>query len=313
MQHNNGVFILIVGVNASGKSTVIKPKYVKGRIKHYVNPDKLNDPDFPIVDGDILTPEARKRYALGNMNRFAAQCVDDWLENETFRNEGIGTESNLVAKRDGILFRKAKEYGMQTELYFVGIPLETAIQREQIRADSEEQDRIGVDKVTSRYRGLFNIQNHIDKGNIDVIKIYDNSRGKGEEYLILHIENGMTIFLHPEPPDWFMDANIKIPPMANLDKSVKEELKETLQNAREKMGKDSFVVSARPGDICEGEITAIDSFFAVTRKSEQMGIIHKLEDVPGLKDYKVGDIVSIEYDHAGNAKIIENNTSEIAY
>ena len=40
------------------RQNVIKPKHVKGRIKHYANPDKLNDPNFPVNENDILGPEA---------------------------------------------------------------------------------------------------------------------------------------------------------------------------------------------------------------------------------------------------------------
>ena len=82
---NNKIFILIAGANASGKSSIIKPKYVDGRVKNYLDPD---------------------RY-------------------------------------------------------------------------------------------------------VDVIQMYDNSRGIGEEQLLLHIEKGRTVYLAPEPPRWFREAKIR--------------------------------------------------------------------------------------------------------
>jgi predicted ABC-type ATPase len=97
---------------------------------------------------------------------------------------------------------------MQTELYFVGISLDTALQREQIRADKGEQEKINEDDIIRRYvNGIANIKNHIESGNVDLIKVYDNSRSKGEEQLLLHIEKGDTIFYHPNPPEWFRNTN----------------------------------------------------------------------------------------------------------
>ena len=226
MTLKKGIFILIAGANASGKSSVIKSKYVKERIKHYANPDKLEDPEFPIAEKDILGFKARVMHDEGNAARFAVACVDDWLESERHRKEGIATESNLVSTRDFRKFREAKAAGMRTELYFVGLPLETAIQREKIRAYRKEQKGIGADTVADRYRGIFNIQKHINEGNIDLIKIYDNSRGVGEEELVFHMENGKTIFLNPEPIlQWFKDAQalnpeIEIPPFLEKQEQI---------------------------------------------------------------------------------------------
>ena len=131
MTQAKGLFILIAGANASGKSTVIKPKYIKGRVKHYADPDriKLDDPDFPITEEDILSPIAREMRDTGQASKFAVQCVDDWLKSERHRSEGIATESNLVSNRDSRKFLEAKKYGMRTELYFVGLPLESAQKR----------------------------------------------------------------------------------------------------------------------------------------------------------------------------------------
>ena len=209
-----GLFILLAGANASGKSTVIKPKYVEGRVKHYLDPDRL----LPIAEKDILSDKARKVYTPESPGRFAVACMGDWLASERIRNEGIATESNLVAKRDGDNFATAKKAGMRTELYFVGLPLETAKEREVIRVAERKQDKIDHNTLEQRYKnGLPKIQKHIDSGNIDLIKIYDNGRGIGEEKLVFHMENGITIFMNPEPIlQWFQDAkslnpNIKIP------------------------------------------------------------------------------------------------------
>ena len=206
MNYEKGIFILIAGANASGKTTVIKPQYIEGRIKYYLDPDKLS----PIAESDILSTEALKYYKKNSPAKFAITCMEDWLASERIRSEGIATESNLVTKRDFKNFKKAKEAGMRTELYFVGIPLESALQREAIRASIGEQGKINEDVIVSRHAsGIANIQNHIDSGNIDVIKIYDNSRGIGEEQLLLHIENGKTVYLHPKPPQWFRYAKIR--------------------------------------------------------------------------------------------------------
>jgi predicted ABC-type ATPase len=49
----------------------------------------------------------------------------------------------------------------QTELYFVGISLDTALQREQIRVDKGEQEKINEDDIKRRYvNGIANIKNH---------------------------------------------------------------------------------------------------------------------------------------------------------
>ena len=205
MTPSKGIFILIAGGNASGKTTVIKPKYVDGRVKHYLDPDRL----LPIAESDILSSKTLEFYRKNIPARFAAECMKDWLASERICNEGIATESNLVTKKhDFDCFESAKKAGMRTELYFVGIPLETAIEREQLRAGEGKQKKIKTSDIARRYNGLFNIQKHIDSGNVDVIKIYDKSRGSGEEYLLLHIEGGKTVYLHPEPPQWFRDAGI---------------------------------------------------------------------------------------------------------
>ena len=204
---NNRIFILIAGANASGKSSIIKPKYVEGRVKRYIDPDRL----LPIAKEDILSDRAREVYKSESPDRFAVECMKDWLASERICNEGIATESNLVTKKhDFECFELAKKTGMHTELYFVYVPLETAIQREQIRANNKGQEKIPEQAIRIRHpKGLANIQKHIDSGNIDVIKIYDNSRGIGEEQLLLHIEDGMTVYLHLDPPQWFRDALIK--------------------------------------------------------------------------------------------------------
>ena len=200
MHVNNGVFILIAGANASGKTTVIKPKYVEGRVKRYLDPDRL----LPIAESDILSTEALECYKKNLPARFAVTCMEDWLDSERIRSEGIATESNLVTKRDFRNFKIAKEAGMRTELYFVGVSLETALQRKIIRADKGEQDKISDYVITTRHAdGLVNIPKHIDSGNVDVIMIYDNSRCRGEEQLLLHVEDRETVFRHPTPPEWF--------------------------------------------------------------------------------------------------------------
>ena len=215
MPEKEKTFILIAGANASGKSSVIKPKHVAGRVEYYFDPDRFeDDPDFShVTEKEILTSKALEYRERDLPSRFAIECIDNLFmpENKHIRNKGFATESNLVTSRDFEKFREAKEYGMKTELYFVYVPLETVIQRERIRAAKGEQKKIDLDRLIRRYdNGLSNIQPHIDSGNIDVIKIYDNSLGKGEEQLILHIEYGRTVYLHPEPPEWFKDAGIKI-------------------------------------------------------------------------------------------------------
>jgi len=92
MSQKKGVFILVAGANASGKSTVIKPNYVIGRVKHYANPDIYDDPDFPVIK-DRMSPKAQNAYESGKPDRFAIQCINDWLLSPSFRNEGISTES----------------------------------------------------------------------------------------------------------------------------------------------------------------------------------------------------------------------------
>ena len=196
---------MIAGPNASGKTTVIKPKYVEGRVKRYLDPDRL----LSIAEGDILNPKARREYELNHPARFASLCIKDWLASERIRSEGFATESNLVSKHDFKTFRAAKAAGMQTELYFVGVPLEVAIQREQARVAGGEQKKIEIVYLMQRYSGIFNIQSHIDYGDVDIVMIYDNSHGKGEEQLLLRVEGGKTIFRHPNPPEWFRSAGIK--------------------------------------------------------------------------------------------------------
>ena len=199
MDSPKGIFILIAGANASGKTTVIRPKYVKGRVKHELDPDRLSSDIRPY----ILSEKARNEYGSNRPGRFAFCCMKDWLASEHIYHEGIATESNLVSHVDFDNFRMAKDNGMQTELYFVGVPLEIALQREQSRVDKDEQEKIPENTIRRRHgNGIRNIKEHIASGNIDVIKIYDNSRGKGEEQLILHIENGKTIYLHPDQPEW---------------------------------------------------------------------------------------------------------------
>ena len=49
MAENKGLFILIAGANASGKSEIIKPKHILGRAQHYANPDILISYDTATV------------------------------------------------------------------------------------------------------------------------------------------------------------------------------------------------------------------------------------------------------------------------
>ena len=200
MSQEKGVFILIAGANASGKTTVIKPKYVEGRVKRYLDPDRL----FYVAEEDILSVEARKEYELKRPDRFAVECLKNWLASERIRSEGIATESNLVTKHDFKCFESAKKSGMRTELYFVYVPLEIAKEREEIRAINGKQRKISEKIIEQRHKnGLPNIKKHIESGYVDVVMIYDNSRGRGEEQLLLHIKNGKTVFRCPKPPEWF--------------------------------------------------------------------------------------------------------------
>ena|GEM_PF-6353173 len=303
MNSFENVFILIGGANASGKSSIIKPKYVAGRVKYHFDPDRFeDDPNFaPITDSNILTLKALKYRERGLPDRFAIECIDNLLkpENEHIRREGFSTESNIVSDRDSRIFEKAKECGMRTEFIFVYVSQEASIQQEEIRADKGDQKRIGKTNVEKRYRGLFNIHNLIDEGNIDVFKIYDNSHDKGNEQLVLHIENNKTFYLHHELLEqrWFKDANIKLPPLEiSCEKGI------VVNNARDNMGDNSFVVSARPG-IYEGEIIEKSSHYAVQKTSQGIGILHELDNVPGLRDYDIGEQVTIKYDRAGSAEI----------
>ena len=190
MDSSKDLFILIAGANASGKTTVIKPRYVEGRVKHYLDPDRL----LPVADVDILSPKAREMYVQNRPDRFAVRCMKDWLASPRIRSEGIATESNLVAYHDFNILKTAKTAGMKTELYFVGLPLETALLRESIRSKNDEQEKINMEDIIQRYqKGLPNIQKHIASGNVDVVMVYDNSRSRGEEQLLLHIGNGKFI------------------------------------------------------------------------------------------------------------------------
>ena len=214
MTQSKGLFILIAGANASGKSTVIKPKYVKGRVKHYADPDRiaLDDHDFPITEKDILSEEAREALVANKPDKFAIKCVDDWLRSEHHRVAGIATESNLVSIRDFRKFREAKQHSMKTELYFVGLPLQTAKDRELKRVANGEQDKIDHEELQRRYKkGLHKIQEYMRSGNVDIIMIYDNSHAKGEEQLLVHIEDSKLVYVHSGLPEWFTLTNIEIP------------------------------------------------------------------------------------------------------
>ncbi|MDR2861723.1 MAG: hypothetical protein LBV07_04170 [Syntrophobacterales bacterium] len=96
MDSSKGLFILIAGANASGKTTIIKPRYVAGRVKHYLDPDRL----LPVAESDILSPKARELYIQNRPDRFAVRCMRDWLTSPRIRDEGIATESNLVSNHD---------------------------------------------------------------------------------------------------------------------------------------------------------------------------------------------------------------------
>ncbi|MDR2861725.1 MAG: hypothetical protein LBV07_04180 [Syntrophobacterales bacterium] len=210
MDKSEGIFILSAGPNASGKSTVINPRYIDGRIKHRLDPDRL----LPIARNDILSQESLNFYERGQSEKFAVSCMKDWLMSERIRKEGIGTESNLVSYRDFQNFARAKQARMRTELYFVGLPLATAIQREQIRANRGGQEKIDESIISRRYaNGISNIKNHLESGNVDVVMVYDNSRGRGEEQLLLHIENGKPFFIHQDLPEWFKEAGLITPEM----------------------------------------------------------------------------------------------------
>jgi predicted ABC-type ATPase len=140
--------------------------------------------------------------------------MKDWLASQRIRDEGLATESNLVSNHDFNLLETAKTTGMKTELYFVGLPLETALLRESIRSDNNEQEKIKAEDIIQRYqKGLPNIQKHIESENVDVVMVYDNSRGRGEEQLLLHIGNGKPFFIHKDLPEWFKEANVVTPEM----------------------------------------------------------------------------------------------------
>ena len=87
MEQKSGIFILIAGPNASGKTTVIKPKYVEGRVKHYIDPDRV----LSIPRKDILSQIALKAYEMKSSPRLARSCMADWLASEQIRNEVIAT------------------------------------------------------------------------------------------------------------------------------------------------------------------------------------------------------------------------------
>ena len=220
---HSGIFILIAGANASGKSSVIKPKYIDGRIEHYLDPDR---PELLIHDnlknrhpesfvlGDIKEILTEKSLAIFKRvmsqpendllkGAFAIECMEDWLSSAIFRQEGIATESNLVTKHDRELFQTAKEHNMRTELYYVGLPVNTAKEREIQRVANGEQNKIDHVKLERRYHKALkiNIHKHINSGNIDLVTFYDNSRAKGQDVEVMHIENGKGT-LQNKPNDW---------------------------------------------------------------------------------------------------------------
>jgi len=144
-----GVFILSAGANASGKTSIIKPKHIDERITHYLDPDRpelllpesLRDiePEL-IVFGDvkeILTEgtftafreallESASKFTKGE---FTTKCTKDWLNSAEFRQEGIATESTLSgAYNDRNSFAVAKSHDMRTELYYVYVPLDVPCQ-----------------------------------------------------------------------------------------------------------------------------------------------------------------------------------------
>jgi AAA15 family ATPase/GTPase len=85
MDSSKGLFVLIAGANASGKTTVIKPRYVEGRVKHYLDPDRL----LPVDEDDVLSPKARQFYMLNLPSKFAVICMEDWLASPRVRNEKL--------------------------------------------------------------------------------------------------------------------------------------------------------------------------------------------------------------------------------
>ena len=200
-----GVYILLAGPNAAGKTTVMKP-LVEAEIKHYADPDR----DFK--GHDDLSPELVRKIAERDMppEKAAVDVLREWFGNELIRKEGIATESNFATrKRDGERFRKAKEAGMTTKLYYIGLSFEKCLERQRKRALEKEDDLVDDYTVTERFeRSLKKINDHMNSGNVDVLKIYDNSGARGEERLLLHVEHGETLFRDPEPPEWLDNAGV---------------------------------------------------------------------------------------------------------
>jgi len=253
-----GFFIVNAGANASGKTSVIKPKHIDGRVTHYLDPDR---PELLLLDslrginpeilvlGDvkkILTestlatfkealPKSANKLTKG---RFTSECVADWLNSADFRNEGIAIESTLSgSSHDRDSFKLAKNHGMQVELYFVFVPLDKSLSQERKRVIDGEQDEIPETDIRRRHtRGIKNLPKHIESGNIDVVMIYDNSREKGKDVPILRIEDGRATS-YPEPHDW--PQGMEWPPSwfkdAGLEKYITDKIRIEVHAQREDM------------------------------------------------------------------------------
>ena len=82
----SGTFVLIAGGNASGKSSVIKPKYIDGRIGHYLDPDR---PESLIPDH--LKHRRPEFFVLGEIKEILSEKSLD-----IFKKAILQPENDLV-------------------------------------------------------------------------------------------------------------------------------------------------------------------------------------------------------------------------
>ena len=300
---------ILAGPNGSGKSTFLKKEFPPETIHLDADefsreiakeryPDIPNDEIQALIDSDIS-------LQIGGSRRLRGKIKENIKNGLSF-----SAETTLSGKSYETHINNAKLNGFKINLLYVGTQSpDINVLRVSQRASEGKHD-VPVETIENRYNeSLKRLSDFIKLS--DKVKVYDNSIYGKEARLILSIEQGKIIDVNKPIPKWVNDSvNEKLYPDL-YEETRKDSKKEALRKVKE-LDKDSITVNAQMNASITGNIIAKTDYFVVQKYEglENKYIIHEIDKVPELHDCEIGERVTIEYDHAGNGKIVENTHSD---
>ncbi len=180
-------FILLAGVNGSGKSTFVKEEPELFKEMHIINPDAI---------------QKNKQLSIFQAGKEAITQAKTFIDLQ----QSFLIETTLSSQQPLILLKKAKAKGYKTEIVYMIIDgISSSKERIKARVIKGGHD-IPEDALNRRYERSFN---NLIKASFyaDVIHIYDNSKNKRRKILSI---TDRTLSLYDEVPTYLNNILSKL-------------------------------------------------------------------------------------------------------